>query len=245
MKYFGMRLTCAAALIAVAGLASNAKAAIIMIDDFSQPLGQNAFQFVVQSLPGVAGSSLNNATGILGESRQLQLDLISTPFVFGFTSSSVFVADGVAAWDNASRYLSEARFIYDGVANLMLEPDGLDGVDLTDGGTNTAFMLDVLTTDLDLTIDVIIHSGAGNSTTVSTTLTGPAGPTSVVIDFADIIATTGAGADFSDVGAVELVLRGPESVDATIDNFKVIPEPASMALLGLGLAVIARRRNKA
>lgn len=52
------------------------------------------------------------------------------------------------------------------------------------------------------------------------------------------------GYDFSDVDAILFDITAPTSSDYSINSFSAVPEPASMAALGLGLACLARRRKR-
>lgn len=61
----------------------------------------------------------------------------------------------------------------------------------------------------------------------------------------DLIAGTGTG-DYSDVAALQLTWNGGTSMNLTVESISAVPEPNTLALLGLGAAGLAilRGRNR-
>jgi hypothetical protein len=147
--------------------------------------------------------------------------------------------------------------IWDGNDNdpLTLDPTGLGGVDLTLGGLLTGILLDVDDNDLGNpdALRIEIYTDGGNWSFAETGL--PPGPSLFFLDFlADFGVGAGAGADFTNVGAIALHVNGTTepaqdlSFDLVSASDNPVPEPSTVILLGIGvvgLALGARRRKSA
>ena len=91
------------------------------------------------------------------------------------------------------------------------------------------FALDVLLNDASLDLQFLVYTDAANFSVADVVLPGggiPAGPGgTLVVDFHSFVVAGGGGADFSDVGAVELVIDGvgAGAVAVAFDSFRSTP----------------------
>ena len=218
---------------------AGAVAAPIIVDDFSTG-SDNGFQ----QIPGfIPDSGQVGGGGILGGFRDVQVGGNAT----GFVGTRATASGGVFAFSNDTGVTGDVLITWDGDDSpTVLDPLGLGGVDLTSGGFNDAFRLDVLTSDLaGLQLTIHVHTDAGNSSSQSITI-GTAVNGGLMQDFlfTNFTPTAGGGADFANVGAIQLYVTGPAEIDATFDLVGVldttpVPVPASLPLMVAGLAGVA------
>lgn len=106
-----------------------------------------------------------------------------------------------------------------------LNPAGLDGIDLTEGGMNVGLQMLMGADQDDGVATFRIYSDAGRASSVSVpipnTQTGAA-TALVLIRLDDFTPLLGGGADFADVGAIELEIEGVAAVDGAMDELGMI-----------------------
>ena len=109
-----------------------------------------------------------------------------------------------------------AELTWDGDPDpLVFDPTGLGGLDLTVDGE--AFRLVVDEADAGIEVVLTVHTDGGNASFAARSLPDVAAPTSFVFPFSTFAPSLGAGADFSDVGAVRLRLQGTSARHVVLD----------------------------
>jgi uncharacterized repeat protein (TIGR01451 family) len=133
--------------------------------------------------------------------------------LLSFSADSGAEGRGVVTWDGPDNDADQ------------LDADGLAGYDLTENGANLGIRL-LQGADLPgglLTLRV--YTDAGNFSTISQAIPQtPLGTAEVetIFWFSDFAVSAGSGADFTDVGAIELEIQGVPSMDAQIDELGMI-----------------------
>ncbi|MCA9175273.1 MAG: DUF11 domain-containing protein [Planctomycetales bacterium] len=117
------------------------------------------------------------------------------------------------------------RVTWDGVDDSPnLNATGLGGMDLTSGGAQTAFDVNI-GSDLGGTASLMVYTDNGNwSMATFDIAANGGGPTdSLLLDFTDDFVTGGgAGADFSNIGAIVFEIDGIGNVDASVNSLRMI-----------------------
>lgn len=184
---------------------------------------------------------------IMGGERDLYVRGQTPTGVLGVVGT---VDDGVLNFSNSPTRLGQAILAYDGDDNNAdpftgVDLVGLGGVDLTDGGELDAFAFTLLFADFQVEYAIGVQDMSGklaNFTGILPTgISGGGDDVEILIPFADM---TGDPVDFSNIGVIGLAFTSLEpAADITIDNFRVVPEPSSVALLMAGGVLLARRRR--
>lgn len=205
----------------------------------------------VVPLSGVGGSVTNLGGTIVGDNRDMFVSLLDDGGVGG--EASIKVAGGAMSFSVDSLARGRGQIQWDGAeATSAIDHIGLGGVDFGVG----SFKLDIKFSDAGFNFDVTIYTDATHFTTVSLLSNQHLTPTTTFIPlsafnnpglcgFSDITIgvlgiTCGAGgvADTSNVGALVVDLDrfgGSTAIDLTLDAVNTVPEPGSVALLGIGL----------
>jgi hypothetical protein len=218
-----------------------------MIDDFVTK------QTSLATASAPANSSTATAPEAIGGERDMQVALIS-----GRTALSLNINpfDGeLLIHDSGAQVRGYSLTVWDGMDMdpISLDPTGLGGVDLTDGGLNDRIRLSQVTADLTGSISMTVYdagdaSGNSWSQAVFSLPGGVFTSTDIDIPFTDFT-NVGAGgaASFSNVGAISMRIENTTtgSLDVEMASVVAVPEPATclLATLGLvGLLVPLRRR---
>jgi uncharacterized repeat protein (TIGR01451 family) len=168
-------------------------------------------------------------------------------------STTNFLAFDVGAGANGTR-----RLVYDGADGdaQVLDNDGLNtagpgtGIDLTSAGQATGFRFQI-GGEAGTSLVITVNSGTDSSSvTVAIPTTSGASPSSTLdVPFADFVLVSGAGADFSDVGALTFAVTGPDAADAIIDTIGtfgptvVTQNIANLTPMSIGDQVFSDRNN--
>lgn len=215
----------------------------LVIDSF------DTHQVITLTTPGTASSSVTSFSGdILGNERDMEVQLIS-----GSGVKTEANLGGFSILDQSQNAKSTAitTLTWDGIDNSpALNATGLGGIDITQAGTNNGVSISVLFDDLPAGLDISIYTDSGNWSKYSINLPGLIFDTPQIssILFSNFITQAGSGANFSNVGAIKLIIDGSlfGGTDMQFDNFvTVVPEPSIILLLsGALLITLGIRKRK-
>ena len=193
-------------LVICAALSAFGTASAVTIDDFSE---DQAILF--QGPVGTTGSTQAGA-GMVGGERDIEIEVTGAS---SFHSASV--GTGLLNHAQGPSTFGTTTVTWDGVDGdeTTLDATGLGGVDLTDGGIHNAIAISLFFADSNAVMDFNVYTDGANASTLQLALPGGANNELLILPFSDFTTLLGAGADFTNVGAIEMFIDG--SATAAVD----------------------------
>lgn len=236
MNRFSKTLVIAAVLASV-----DAQAALVVVDDFST--AQALVTDAVVDLDGIWSSSASGLVGILGGQRDIFVFKSSGPAggtssagvaagSYGFANTAGTTGLSIIRWDGSTIVPIATTLVG---AIVSIETTGLGGIDLI-AGMNTGFSVVVTGASAGAIATLQVYTDAGNWSELTVSIPVPG---TYVIPFPVFAAVAGAGADFSNIGALQAILMGDVSVSAAAEigadlsgqsNFNALNEPFALSI---------------
>ncbi|SNR32852.1 VPLPA-CTERM sorting domain-containing protein [Puniceibacterium sediminis] len=239
MRMLNIMTAVSAAVLSVS-LASTASAStVVTIDTFD----------VTSTAVDDGGGFLPNAVqvsgaSILGGFRDTQAANNTGEFL-GTVAKTNGSSSGFLNVSNGAGTSGSGTFTWDGDDSpTSVNTFGLGGVDLS-LGVNDSFAFDVISIDAPFLFSLQLWDADSSSTALKTFQVSDAGTTQYIL-FSEF-----SGIDFTNVGAIQLILAGGNNSDIEINEFSAtivppatVPLPASIPLLMVGLGALGLMRRK-
>ena len=197
-------------------LVSSAQAVTLVIDEFTELQGP-----LQRTAPGDIGIPVSDSmagVAAIGGERDIEVNMTAGN---AFAVIRVFT-NGEYNHGQEPSVTGASEIVWDGPDGdgSTLDPVGLGGVDLTAGNTQDAFNLVLSSADLNSTLELEVYTDAGNVSAHTIALPGAvASPESLVIPYSVFTPLAGAGADFTNVGAILFRIDGNAvpALDVVVD----------------------------
>lgn len=184
----------------------------------------------VEAAPPLPSSSPSTLTdsAVLGGERDMFVQLTAGTDIF--SSVSLISGGGLLRLASDTTVTGNAKIIWDGVdgSATSVNPTGLGGLDFTqfNGNTMNGIRLAVGADHANSVVKLKVYTDANHWTEFLTTVpetAGGAATKQVTFNFdATPLNSAGGGADFSDIGAVELTFEGVSAVDGQVSVVDVV-----------------------
>jgi uncharacterized repeat protein (TIGR01451 family) len=193
-----------AATLVLLLLATPADAATVAIDDFS--VAQGPYSLSAPAQIGLTNGGVVSDAGILGSERDIQTTLLNG----AFNNIDVIAFGGQLSHSQGATVTATTLVVWDGADGdqTTIDPTGLGGVDLTDGGTQDALRVRLASADLGSTLIIEIFTDGANSSTATLSLAGGALNQDFDVPYSSFVVNLGTGADLTNVGAIALTIDG-------------------------------------
>ena len=252
-----------AAAVSAALLSTQVSAGIVGIDTFDQTTQALEFD-PPDGTPVAAASSLFDETQTgpgeaIGGYRDMFISTVD-PIAFNDDGQATVVSSvGEVQVSNTGNASIVVEFTWDGMDNSAdVDTTGLGGIDLTMGGLNDGILVGNTRTDLDVSLQFNLWDSSGATGSITRTFQQDTNGEDVFFAYDDLSNSV----DLTDIGAIQLVVTGPDAYDLQFDLLQSttltppgappqapptsVSSPATLALVSIGLFGLGftRHRNK-
>lgn len=219
-----------ALVLGLIGVVGAAQAQVI-IDDFSVPYTKTI----------VSGSNVDAMSGaVLSGERDVEMRVTSNPFHQDYDLK--ITGSQLAVISTGFGLLSTLKLQYDGLgdeagntgANKLLNNSGALASGILGGNNN--IQVRFLGNDQALNVSAILRKDGGIIGQIDKVRAAQSG-----IGAESFVFTA---AQIAEADSLTLVIGSPRSGDYALEGVEAVPEPATMAALGAGLAALAARRRR-